>query len=198
VAIQSSPTRAATVAACRRGPHFLRTYGVRQFNVYRAIDLQSRRMAASKPALNAGGSVLFAKTGGRRGAHAAGCTDLHLRHRHLRAETSSLASCNEAHAMHLACSPSVGPGTNARRGETATRCEAARHGATYESSWSAGARSEGPMSNDHVVNDGRCTQIERRHTEAARSLRYLSYDGAWGSTAAAGKPPLTRTRTGPT
>ncbi|MDX6568127.1 MAG: hypothetical protein QOH15_705, partial [Gaiellales bacterium] len=99
--------------------------------------------------------------------------------------------CAQAHAMHLVCAPSVGPGYNGRRaGETSTTRPRAR-GATYDRLWSAALAAAPDLVTVTSYNEwGEGTQIE----PAQARLGYASYDGAWGlSGAAAQTAYLTRT-----
>ena len=85
--------------------------------------------------------------------------------------------CAQAHAMHLVCAPSVGPGYNGRRaGETSASRPRAR-GATYDRLWSAALAAAPDLVTVTSYNEwGEGTQIE----PAQARLGYASYDGAWG------------------
>jgi hypothetical protein len=99
--------------------------------------------------------------------------------------------CAQAHAMHLVCAPSVGPGYNGRRaGETSTNRSRAR-GATYDRLWGAALAAAPDLVTVTSYNEwGEGTQIE----PAQARLGYASYDGAWGlSGTAAQTAYLTRT-----
>jgi hypothetical protein len=99
--------------------------------------------------------------------------------------------CAQAHAMHLVCAPSVGPGYDGRRaGETSASRPRAR-GATYDRLWSAALAAAPDLVTVTSYNEwGEGTQIE----PAQARLGYASYDGAWGlSGAAAQTAYLTRT-----
>ena len=99
--------------------------------------------------------------------------------------------CAEAHAVHLVCAPSVGPGYDGRRaGETAGGRQRA-NGATYDRLWSAALAAAPDIVTITSYNEwGEGTQIE-----PAQSRRgYASYDGAWGLLGTAAQTAyLTRT-----
>src|SRR5581483_6327185 len=90
--------------------------------------------------------------------------------------------CAQAHAQHLACVPSVGPGYDGRRAGEAPVGRPRRSGATYDSLWTA-ALAAGPdaVSITSFNEWGEGTQIE----PAAVHRGYRSYEGAWGLTGAA-------------
>ena len=84
--------------------------------------------------------------------------------------------CTEAHAVHLLCLPSVGPGYDARRATGDERVKPRRNGATYDSMWKAalGANADAvTITSFNEWHEG--TQIE----PAAPRPGYLSYQGAW-------------------
>ena len=85
--------------------------------------------------------------------------------------------CAEAHAMHLVCSPSVGPGYDGRRaGETSGGRQRA-NGTTYDRLWSAALAAAPDIVTITSYNEwGEGTQIEPAQVRRG----YDSYDGAWG------------------
>ena len=85
--------------------------------------------------------------------------------------------CAQAHAMHLVCAPSVGPGFNGHRAGEAAANRPRAKGATYDHLWSA-ALAAGPdiVSVTSYNEWGEGTQIE----PAQDRNGYASYDGAWG------------------
>jgi glycoprotein endo-alpha-1,2-mannosidase len=90
--------------------------------------------------------------------------------------------CAQAHALHLVCGPSVGPGYNGTRaGETSGRRPRAQ-GATYDRLWSAALAASPDLVTITSYNEwGEGTQIEPAQARPG----YASYDGAWGLTGAA-------------
>jgi hypothetical protein len=85
--------------------------------------------------------------------------------------------CAEAHAMHLVCAPSVGPGYDgSRAGETSGGRQRLR-GATYDRLWTAALAAAPDIVTITSYNEwGEGTQIE----PAQARQGYASYDGAWG------------------
>jgi hypothetical protein len=92
--------------------------------------------------------------------------------------------CTEAHAMHLLCEPSVGPGYDGLRAGEQSPTRARRNGATYDALWAAAIRARPDAVTITSFNEwGEGTQIE-----PARPRRgYRGYDGAWGLTGPAAK-----------
>jgi hypothetical protein len=90
--------------------------------------------------------------------------------------------CAEAHAMHLVCAPSVGPGYDGRRAGESSGWRQRSNGATYDRLWSAALTAAPDIVTITSYNEwGEGTQIE-----PARPRRgYASYDGAWGLSGAA-------------
>jgi hypothetical protein len=85
--------------------------------------------------------------------------------------------CAEAHALHLLCAPSVGPGYDGTRaGEPPVR-RPRRNGATYDALWDAALKAAPDVISITSFNEwGEGTQIE----PAVPRPGYASYDGAWG------------------
>jgi glycoprotein endo-alpha-1,2-mannosidase len=111
--------------------------------------------------------------------------------------------CARAHAAHLLCAPSVGPGYEAFRATSDPRVRPRRNGKTYDAMWRA-AIAAGPdritITSYNEWHEG--TQIEpavklRPRFPAmspTRGLSYESYDGAYGLQGkAAQRAYLTRT-----
>jgi Glycosyl hydrolase family 99 len=84
--------------------------------------------------------------------------------------------CAQAHAVHLLCAPSVGPGFDGHRaGEPLDRPR--RNGATYDFLWTAALAAGPDIVTVTSYNEwGEGTQIE----PAAARPGYRGYDGAWG------------------
>ncbi|HEY5057787.1 MAG TPA: hypothetical protein VII51_02105 [Gaiellaceae bacterium] len=90
--------------------------------------------------------------------------------------------CAQAHAVHLLCAPSVGPGYNGVRAGEAPVLSSRRNGATYDALWTAALAARPDMVTITSFNEwGEGTQIE----PAAARAGYSSYDGAWGLTGTA-------------
>ena len=89
--------------------------------------------------------------------------------------------CEQAHAVHLLCAPSVGPGFDGRRaGESPVRDR--KKGQTYDLLWAAALAAEPDVVTITSFNEwGEGTQIE----PAAPHQGYAAYTGAWGLTGGA-------------
>jgi len=99
--------------------------------------------------------------------------------------------CAEAHAVHILCAPSVGPGYDGVRAGEASLVSPRRNGATYDNLWTAALAAHPDIVTITSFNEwGEGTQIE----PAAPHRGYVTYDGAWGLHGAAAQTAyLTRT-----
>jgi hypothetical protein len=197
VALHLEPYPGRTVATTVDDLSYLRGYGVRTFYVYRALDLPIADWATAKASLHAGGTALFAQTALVGAAAAAGFDGIYTYDIVTFGGDKFSRLCREAHARHLACAPSVGPGYDARRGSGDPRVKPRRDGATYDSMWRSALAAKADRVTITSFNEWHeGTQIEpadlpRRHGR----FRYLSYDGAWGMHGAAAENAyLARTR----
>jgi hypothetical protein len=87
--------------------------------------------------------------------------------------------CAEAHAAHLLCAPSVGPGYDGTRAGESSAGRGRQNGQTYDRLWSAALQAAPDLVTITSFNEwGEGTQIE----PAAPKPGYLSYEGAWGLT----------------
>jgi glycoprotein endo-alpha-1,2-mannosidase len=85
--------------------------------------------------------------------------------------------CAQAHALHLVCAPSVGPGYNGRRAGEASANRRRAGGATYDRLWAAVLAASPDLVTVTSYNEwGEGTQIEPAQARPG----YASYDGAWG------------------
>jgi hypothetical protein len=88
--------------------------------------------------------------------------------------------CAQAHAAHLLCAPSVGPGFDSTATSATPQVKPRRNGATYDRMWTAALRASPDVVTITSYNEwGEGTQIE-----PARCVRvhvgYLDYNGAYG------------------
>jgi glycoprotein endo-alpha-1,2-mannosidase len=99
--------------------------------------------------------------------------------------------CGQAHAVHLLCAPSIGPGYDGTRAGEAPVGRGRHNGETYDALWAAALEAKPDVVTITSFNEwGEGTQIE----PAASHRGYASYDGAWGMTGtAASFAYLTRT-----
>jgi hypothetical protein len=87
--------------------------------------------------------------------------------------------CAQAHAQHLLCAPSVGPGYDASRATGELRIKERRDGATYDSMWGAAIQAAPYLVTITSFNEWHeGTQIEPARDTP--SVSYATYDGAWG------------------
>jgi hypothetical protein len=197
VAIHVEPYPGRSVATVVADLAYLRSYGVRTFYIYRAFDLPIADWAAAKVALHAGGSVLYAQTGLAGSAAAAGFDGVYTYDIVTYGGDKFARLCDEAHALHLLCAPSVGPGYDARRGSGDPRVKSRRDGATYDAMWHAAIAAKADRVTITSFNEWHeGTQIEPAAVAGRHGrYRYLSYDGAWGAHGVAAEEAyLNRTR----
>jgi hypothetical protein len=183
VAAHLEPYAGRTVASIAADVAYLeRTYGIRTFYVYRALDLPVADWAAAHDALHAApGTTLYAQTGLAGAAAAARFDGVYTYDIVTYAANTFRRICNEAHAKHLLCAPSVGPGYDAQRGSGDPRVKPRRHGRTYDSMWKMAIRSGADRVTITSFNEWHeGTQIEPAKPGRRGHYRYLSYDGAWG------------------
>jgi glycoprotein endo-alpha-1,2-mannosidase len=99
--------------------------------------------------------------------------------------------CAQAHAVHLLCAPSVGPGYDGRRAGESPGGRGRKNGGTYDALWSAALAAQPDIVSITSYNEwGEGTQIEPAQAQRG----YRSYDGAWGMAGSAAQfAYLTRT-----
>jgi hypothetical protein len=173
------------------------TYGIRTFYVYRALDLPAADWLAVKGALHAvAGTTVYAQTALAGAAAAGGFDGVYTYDIVTYGADKFRRLCAEAHAQHLICAPSVGPGYDARRGSGDPVVKARRDGRTYDSMWKTAIASGADRVTITSFNEWHeGTQIEPAQPARRGRYRYLSYDGAWGLHGPAAELSyLTRTR----
>jgi len=182
VAVHLEPYGNRTVSSTVADIAYLRNYGITSFYVYRPFDLTVSDWAAAKTALHAGGVRLFAQTAMVGDAANAGFDGVYTYDIVTYGGNMFHRLCAQAHAQHLICAPSVGPGYDAQRGSNDPRVKPRRNGATYDAMWRAAIASGADQVTITSFNEWHeGTQIEpaapvHRHGP----YRYLSYGGAWG------------------
>jgi glycoprotein endo-alpha-1,2-mannosidase len=182
VAIHLEPYPGRTVASIVDDLTYLRSYGVGTFYIYRALDLPIADWAAAKAALHVGGTVLYVQTALAGAAAAAGFDGVYTYDIVTYGGNTLARLCAEAHAQHLLCAPSVGPGYDARRGSGDPRVKPRRNGRTYDSMWRGAIAAKADRVTITSFNEWHeGTQIEPAAPPGHHGLyRYLSYNGAWG------------------
>jgi glycoprotein endo-alpha-1,2-mannosidase len=160
---------------------YLAGLGVRDVYVYHPRDIASADWAAMRPQVPAT-LRLFAGTE-LVGFAAAGGFDGFYTYDFINYNGGKFARlCSQAHAVHLLCAPSVGPGYDGIRAGEAPVRSARRSGTTYDNLWSAALSAKPDMVSITSYNEwGEGTQIEA----AAPHAGYRCYDGAWGLLGAA-------------
>jgi glycoprotein endo-alpha-1,2-mannosidase len=184
VAVHLEPYPGRTAAGTAGDVTYLEgAYGIRTFYVYRPFDVPVTDWAVVNAQLHAAGDVtLYAQTA-LVGAAAAGGFDGVYTYDIVTYPGSMFRRlCDEAHAQHLLCAPSVGPGYDARRGSGDPVVKLRRGGHTYDAMWQATIASGADRVTITSFNEWHeGTQIEPAAPARRRGLyRYLSYDGAWG------------------
>ncbi len=191
VAAHLEPYSGRSVTSVVADIGYLRTLGIKRFYVFQPLDFPSSEWAPANDSLE--GVQVFAQTA-LAGAAAASHFDGIYTYDVLTYGAGIFARlCAQAHAVHLLCLPSVGPGYDARRATGDTRLKLRRDGATYDSMWHAAVRAHADgitVTSFNEWHEG--TQIEPASSSAFPP--YVSYQGAWGLRgAAAANAYLTRT-----
>jgi glycoprotein endo-alpha-1,2-mannosidase len=189
VAAHIEPYPERSVASVVGDIGYLRTLGITRFFVFQPLDFPSEQWVAANDSLQ--GVQVFAQTA-LVGAAAAGHFDGVYTYDALVYGGDKFARiCSEAHASHLLCLPSVGPGYDARRATGDPLLKPRRAGATYDAMWRAAIAAHADAVTITSFNEWHeGTQIE----PAARHGAYLSYDGAWSLHGSAAETAyLTRT-----
>jgi len=173
------------------------SYGIRTFYIYRAFDFSPADWAENHPLLHPIPDItLYAQTGLAGAAAAARFDGVYTYDIVTYSGNTFHRLCAEAHAVHLLCAPSVGPGYNARRGSGDRVIKPRRGGQTYDAMWRAAISSGADnitITSFNEWHEG--TQIEPATPRRRARYRYLSYDGAWGLHGPAAEIAyLTRTR----
>src|SRR6185437_15863665 len=157
-------------------------YGIRTFYVYRPFDFAPSDWADNHPLLHPIPDItVYAQTALAGAAATARFDGVYTYDIVTYGGSSFHRLCAEAHAMHLLCAPSVGPGYNAKRGSGDAVVKLRKRGQTYDAMWRAALASgadDVTITSFNEWHEG--TQIEPAVARRRASYRYLSYDGAWG------------------
>jgi glycoprotein endo-alpha-1,2-mannosidase len=181
VAVHLEPYPGRSPATVLLDVKYIATLGVRDIFVYHPRDFTSADWAALRPQLPAS-LHLFAGTE-LVGFAAAGLFDGFYTYDFINYGAAKfIRLCNQAHAVHLLCAPSVGPGYDGTKAGEAPVLSGRRNGTTYDNLWTAALASKPDMVTITSYNEwGEGTQIEA----ASPRRGYRSYDGAWGLLGAA-------------
>ena len=178
VAVHLEPYPSRSAATILDDVQHLASLGVRDVFVYHPRDIAAADWAALRPQLPAE-LRLFAGTE-LVGFAAAGLFDGFYTYDFINYGGSKFSRlCTQAHAVHLLCAPSVGPGYDGVRAGEAAVLSARRAGVTYDNLWTAALAAKPDLVTITSYNEwGEGTQIEA----AAAHRGYRNYDGAWGLT----------------
>jgi glycoprotein endo-alpha-1,2-mannosidase len=181
VAAHLEPYEGRSVAGTTADVAYLKTYGIRTFYVYRALELPAADWLAAQPALHAGGASLIAQSGLVGAVAAAGFDGVYTYDIVTFGGDKFRRLCDQAHALHLQCDPSVGPGYDARRASGDPVVKFRRKGGTYDAMWRAAIAARADRVTITSYNEWHeGTQIEPAAPGRHGLYRYHSYEGAWG------------------
>ncbi len=188
VGIHLEPYAGRSAATVGADLAYLAPLGIRDVYVYHPHDLPAADWAAVRAAA-APSLRLFAATG-RVGFAAAAHFDGVYTYDFIDYHGGTFVRlCQQAHAVHLLCAPSVGPGYDGTRAGEAPVVRPRRHGATYDALWTAALSAAPDVISITSFNEwGESTQIE----PAAARPGYRSYEGAWGLTGVAAQTAYLR------
>jgi glycoprotein endo-alpha-1,2-mannosidase len=180
VAIHVEPWGGRTPSSTAHAIAGLAARGYRDFYVYNsttdADDDWSSALA------DHGAARVFANTALVGKAQAGGFDGFYTYDVYVYSGTAFRRTCRSAHVRGLLCSPSVGPGYDARRATGDTRTQSRKAGGRYDSMWRQIIRAEPDIVTITSYNEWHeGTQIE----PARASAGYESYEGAYGATGAA-------------
>lgn len=175
-AIHIEPYQGRSAATVLLDLKYLAALGVHDVFVYHPRDLAAADWAAIRPQVPAS-LRLFAGTE-LVGFAAAGHFDGFYTYDFINYGGGKFTRlCNQAHAVHLLCAPSVGPGYDGVRAGEAPVLSGRRDGITYDNLWTAALAAKPDLVTITSYNEwGEGTQIEA----AAPRHGYRGYDGAWG------------------
>lgn len=177
VAIHLEPYESRSPETVAGDLAYIASLGIRDVYVYHPQDLQASDWAALHAA--APGLRLFAGTD-RIGFAAAAHFDGFYTYDFVTYRGDKfLRLCQQAHALHLLCAPSVGPGYDGRRAGESPFGRPRRNGLTYDALWRAALLARPDIVTITSFNEwGEGTQIE----PAQPRRGYAAYTGAWGLT----------------
>ena len=175
VAVQLEPYAGRTIESIAADLTYLRGLGIHDVYVYRTGDFTADEWHAITQQPN--GMRLFGQTSHVGFAAHAGFAGFYTYDIVIYDASKFDRFCRQAHAEHILCAPSVGPGYDAGAATGDTHVKGRELGATYDSMWSAALHSGADVVTITSYNEwGEGTQIE----PAGHGGRYESYDGAYG------------------
>ena len=189
-AIHVEPYRGRSPATIMQDLSYFASLGIRDVYMYNPRDFAASDWAAVRKQAPAS-LRLFAATDQIGFAAAGGFSGFYTYDFIHDNGAKFIRLCTQAHAVHLLCAPSVGPGYNGARAGEAPGASARRNGQLYDNLWTAALAAKPDIVTITSFNEwGEGTQIE----PAASHHGYSTYDGAWGLTGAPAQTAyLTRT-----
>jgi hypothetical protein len=175
VAVHIEPFDDRSAAAVAGDVNHLVGLGITDVYVFDPTKITAADWAAVRPTMPPG-VRLFAQTGSVGFAAAARFDGIYTYDIVTYTGDKFIRLCTQAHAVHLLCAPSVGPGYDALRADGDGQSKPRRAGATYDAMWTAALNAWPDGVTITSYNEwGEGTQIE-----PARAMPgYASYDGAW-------------------
>jgi hypothetical protein len=182
IAAHIEPYNGRTVASVAADAAYLRSLGIRTIYVYQAFaGVDAADWAAANDAIHAEGVTTYAQTALVGQAAAGHFSGIYTYDTVTYGGRVLPRLCNEAHAVHLLCAPSVGPGYDARRAIGDPHVKLRRQGLTYDSMWHAALAAGADRITITSFNEWQeGTQIEPAIPLRLGEYRYVSYDGSWG------------------
>jgi hypothetical protein len=178
VAAHLEPYAGRTAAMVANDIAYLRAVGIRDFYVYEPTDIDVAEWPAVVAA--AGDARLYAETARVGFAAKAGFAGVYTYDIVTYGGWMFRRFCAEAHALHLVCAPSVGPGFDSSATNPAPQVKPRRNGVTYDRMWTAALRASPDFVTVTSYNEwGEGTQIEPARSDR-KPIGYRSYDGAYG------------------
>jgi hypothetical protein len=182
VAVHLEPYPGRDILSVQSDIEHLQSLGIKRFFVYQPFaDIADADWAALRERIP--GIQLFAQTSLIGHAANAGFDGIYT-YDVLQSGAKFVQLCARAHAKHLSCLPSVGPGFDAQRATGDKRLKPRRDGKTYDGMWQAAIKAAPDgvtITSYNEWHEG--TQIEpARNTPpaSAAKLTIESYDGAYG------------------
>jgi hypothetical protein len=175
VAVQLEPYPGRSIETIGRDLQHLRELGIRDVYVYRADDFSAD--AWQTLPLRLSGLRVFSQTGLVGFAARSGFAGFYTYDILVYGGDKFTRLCAEAHAAHVLCAPSVGPGYDAKQATDDPNVKPRDDGATYDTMWRAAIAADADLVTITSYNEwSEGTQIE----PAGHGGRYQSYDGAYG------------------
>lgn len=180
-AIHLEPYAGRSTVTIAEDATYLASLGIRDVYVYQPRDIAASDWAALRPQLPPS-LRLFAGTQ-LIGFAAAARFDGFYTYDFIDFGGAKFARlCAQAHAMHILCAPSVGPGYDGLRAGEFSLSSSRNNGRTYDNLWKAAIAAHPDVITITSYNEwGEGTQIEPAQVKRG----YDTYQGAWGLTGAA-------------